>query len=46
MLCKCYEVYEGHIKFDKDKNTSFPKKSVENTDLYKSELIEVMTKHE
>ena len=46
MLCKCYKVYEGHIEFDKDKILVSQKKSVENTDLYKSELIKVMTKHE
>ena len=33
-------------KAQKDKNTSFPKESVENADLYKPALRKTMTTHE
>ena len=54
MQCKCYNVYEGYIKFNimqkaqKDKEereNSFPKVSGENADLYKPVLNKIMTTH-
>ena len=49
-LCKCYRVYEGYIEFHtmqkgSEKQTSFPKESIENGDFYKPVLNKIRWPH-